>query len=148
MAVPDDFCIFILTHGRPDRVHTYRTLAESGYTGKVFIVIDDEDKTADQYRERYGDIVLQFAKSEVAKTFDEADNFNDRRTIVYARNACFALAEQVGCRRFAQYDDDYTNFEFTANERLDWAYGRVRSTMARHSQHRTIETHRAVPTDR
>ncbi|MBF8851426.1 hypothetical protein FC325_12155 [Escherichia coli] len=41
----DDFCAFILTHGRPDKVLTYRTLRRAGYTGKIFIVVDDEDKT-------------------------------------------------------------------------------------------------------
>ena len=50
----DDFCVFILTHGRPDRVHTYDTLMKAGYTGKVFIVIDDEDKQAEGYRQRFG----------------------------------------------------------------------------------------------
>jgi len=105
-----DFCAFILTHGRPDRVYTYKTLQRAGYTGKVFIVIDDEDKTADEYRKRFGDKVIQFCKADIAKTFDEADNFDDRRAIVYARNACFALAEKVGCKYFIQLDDDYTHF--------------------------------------
>lgn len=111
----DDFAVFILTHGRPDKVVTYKTLQDCGYTGKVFIVIDDEDKKADQYRKTFGDKVLQFCKSEVAKTFDEGDNFNDRRAIIYARNACFDLAKQVGVRYFVQLDDDYTVFSFRQN---------------------------------
>ncbi|MEW3551668.1 hypothetical protein MZV21_26770 [Escherichia coli] len=37
----DDFCAFILTHGRPDKVLTYRTLRRAGYTGKIFIVVDE-----------------------------------------------------------------------------------------------------------
>jgi hypothetical protein len=111
MAMREDFCAFILTHGRPDRVHTYNTLMRAGYTGKVFIVIDDEDKTADEYRKRYGDKVLQFCKADVAARIDEGDNFHDRRAIIYARNSCWDLARQVGCRYFIQLDDDYTNFE-------------------------------------
>jgi hypothetical protein len=106
----EDFCVFILTHGRPDRVHTYDTLMKSGYTGKVFIVIDDEDKTADGYRSRFGDKVLQFCKAEWAEKTDEGDNFQHRKAIVYARNACWDLAKQVGCRYFVQFDDDYTKF--------------------------------------
>lgn len=109
----DDFCAFILTHGRADRVLTYDTLRRCGYTGKVYIVIDDEDKQADQYRAKYGDKVLQFSKAEIAKTFDEGDNFNDRRAIIYARNACWDLARQVGCRYFIQLDDDYTQFSYS-----------------------------------
>lgn len=106
----EDFCVFILTHGRPDRVHTYDTLMKSGYTGKVYIVIDDEDKTADGYRSRFGDKVLQFCKAEWAEKTDEGDNFQHRKAIVYARNACWELATQVGCRYFVQFDDDYTSF--------------------------------------
>jgi len=108
----DDFCAFILTHGRPDNVITYNTLQKQGYTGKIYIVIDDEDKTADQYYKNFGDKVLMFSKEEMSKTFDEGDNFNDRRCIIYARNACFELAKKVGCREFIQLDDDYTDFLF------------------------------------
>jgi hypothetical protein len=119
--VPTDFCAFILTHGRPDRVFTYENLKRSGYTGKVFIVIDDEDKTGDEYRKRFGDIVLTFSKRDVAKTFDEADNFNDRRAIVYARNACFDLARQVGCSHFIELDDDYNSgFYLRFNAALEY----------------------------
>ena len=119
----DDFCAFILTHGRPDRVHTYKTLKRAGYTGKVYIVIDDEDKTADEYRARFGDIVLQFCKREVADRIDEGDNFEDRRAIIYARNACWDLAKQVGCKYFIQLDDDYTNFIIRHNSKLEYHSG-------------------------
>lgn len=112
MMMRDDFCAFILTHGRPDRLYTLDTLKRCGYTGKIYIVIDNEDKTADEYRKRYGDMVIQFDKAAIAKTFDEGDNFNDRRAIIYARNACFDLARQVGCRYFIQLDDDYTKFDY------------------------------------
>lgn len=115
----DDFCAFILTHGRPDRLYTLNTLKRCGYTGKVYIVIDNEDKTANEYKRRYGDMVLQFDKAAIAKTFDEGDNFNDRRAIIYARNACFDLARQVGCRYFIQLDDDYMAFEYRTNHEYD-----------------------------
>lgn len=108
----DDFCVFILTHGRPDRVHTYDLLMKSGYTGKTYIVIDNEDTTEAGYRERFGDKVLQFDKTEWAEKTDEGDNFQHRKAIVYARNACWELARQVGCRYFVQFDDDYTSFAF------------------------------------
>lgn len=105
-----DFCIFILTHGRPDRVVTLNTLERAGYTGRIYLVIDDEDKTADEYRRKYGDKVLQFSKAEVEQRIDTGDNFQDRRTILHARNACFELAKQVGVKYFMELDDDYTNF--------------------------------------
>lgn len=125
----DDFCAFILTHGRPDRVHTYDTLMKAGYTGKVYIVIDDEDATESEYRQRFGDNVLQFSKEETSKTFDEGDNFDDRRAITYARNACWELARQVGCRYFIQFDDDYNSFSIRHNSQLDYCYAKIKSTM-------------------
>ena len=109
----EDFCAFILTHGRPDRVTTLDTIRRFGYTGKVFLVVDDEDARRGEYLERFGeDMVLTFSKAEIAARFDEADNFDDRRAIFYARNACFDLARQVGCRYFIQLDDDYVTFYF------------------------------------
>ena len=127
--LPSDFCVFILTHGRPDRVHTYDTLMKSGYTGKVYIVIDDEDKTADGYRARFGDKVLQFCKAEWAEKTDEGDNFQHRKAIVYARNACWDLAQQVGCRYFCQMDDDYTAFELRHGSNYQPISPAVRSRM-------------------
>ena len=118
----DDFCAFILTNGRPEKVYTYKLLKRSGYTGKIFIVIDDEDKTRDQYLEKFGDKVLIFSKEDIASRFDEADNFGDRRSIFYARNACFELAEKVGCKYFIQFDDDYKEFQFRVDKNLDRTY--------------------------
>lgn len=127
--IRDDFCAFILTHGRPERVHTYKTLKRAGYTGKIYIVIDDEDKAADEYRARFGDMVLQFCKKEIAEQIDEGDNFQDRRAIIYARNACWDLAEQVGCKYFIQLDDDYTSFEYRFKECGSAGYIQIKKTI-------------------
>lgn len=108
----DDFCAFILTHGRPEKVLTYKTLTHCGYTGKTYIVIDNEDKTAPEYYKNFGDQVIMFDKKAIAETIDEGDNFNDRRAIIYARNACFDIAKQLGIKYFIQLDDDYTDFIF------------------------------------
>ena len=101
------FCAFILLHGRPNNVKTYDTLTRCGYTGDVYIIIDNEDKTADKYYENFGDKIIMFDKKEMSKTFDEADNFGDRKTIVYARNACFGIAKNLDVDNFIQLDDDY-----------------------------------------
>lgn len=116
-----EFCVFILTHGRPERVFTYNTLRKHGYTGKIYIVIDDEDKTSNQYYELYGEQVLMFSKYDIAKKFDEGDNFNDRRAIIYARNSCFELAKKVNCTYFMQLDDDYTDFRYRFNDKNEFA---------------------------
>jgi len=125
----DDFCVFILTHGRPYKVHTYQTLIKAGYTGKIYIVIDNEDKTEADYRRNFGKQVLQFDKAAIAETFDEGDNFNDRRAIIYARNSCWDLAAQVGCKYFIQLDDDYTSFFIRHNSAGDYVSARIKTTM-------------------
>lgn len=107
----NDFVAFILTHGRPNKVYTYNSLIKNGYTGKIIIVIDNEDLSAKEYYNNFGkENVYMFNKKEVSKTFDEADNFNDRRAIVYARNACFDIATELGYKYFIELDDDYTGF--------------------------------------
>jgi len=104
---PEDFAVFILSHGRAHTVVTMRTLASHGYTGPVYIIIDNEDAQADEYRALYGAQVIMFDKQAIARTLDEGDNFNDRRSILYARHACWAIAQNVGVQRFLQLDDDY-----------------------------------------
>ena len=108
----NDYCVFILTHGRPNKVITYKSLRNQGYTGPIYIIIDDEDKTAEQYKKIYGSSVIMFSKEEIAKKFDEGGRFKDRRSIVYARNACFDIAESLGYKYFIQLDDDYSQFDY------------------------------------
>lgn len=116
----DKFAAFILTHGRPNDIYTYRSLQEAGYTGKIYFVIDNEDKTEDEYRRLFGsENVIQFDKAAIGETFDIADTRTDRRAIVYARNASFEIAKQLGLDYFIQLDDDYTSFMFR------WADGDV-----------------------
>lgn len=113
-----DFVAFILTHGRPDRVVTYESLRKSGYTGSIVLVLDNEDDTAKQYIKQYGkENIVIFDKAAVAETFDEGVP-GDRRTIVYARNACFDIARKLGYRYFIELDDDYTVFEWRFDNRL------------------------------
>lgn len=113
----NDFVIFILSHGRPEKIYTLKTLEKAGYTGKYFIIIDDEDKTADLYFNKYKDKVIQFNKLEISKKFDTCDNFENRKTIVYARNACFEIAEKLGYKYFLQLDDDYTRLSYRIDKK-------------------------------
>jgi hypothetical protein len=107
-----NFAVFILTHGRADNVITYKTLKKQGYAGKIYIVIDDEDDQEERYREIYGDQVVQFCKSDYDGKFDIMDNDNDRRVVVYARNAVFDIAKDLGFDYFVVLDDDYKEFQF------------------------------------
>lgn len=112
MPMNNDFCAFILSHGRAKNVITYKTLLKCGYTGKIYIVIDNEDKQQEEYKKIYGDKVIVFDKKEASKSMDIADNFGKRNVILFARNICFKLAEDLGIKNFVQLDDDYNEFKF------------------------------------
>lgn len=109
----NDFCVFILTHGRVDRVYTYKTIKKQGFTGPIFLVVDNEDEQVDEYIRRYGEeYVIVFDKLARSKITDTPDLSDDRRTIIYARNECFDIAERLGYRYFLELDDDYTAFMY------------------------------------
>jgi hypothetical protein len=109
----DDFAAFILTHGRPNDVSTYAILRKHGYSGRIILVIDNEDQHADEYRARYPhDDVVVFDKAAVGQTFDLADTQSDRRATVFARNASFEIARKLGLRYHIQLDDDYNCFRY------------------------------------
>lgn len=49
----NNFAVFILSHGRAGNVKTYQTLINQGYTGKIYIIIDDEDDMRNSYIDMY-----------------------------------------------------------------------------------------------
>jgi len=109
-ATKNKFAVFILSHGRADNVITVKTLRDRGYTGDIYIIIDDEDKQGPRYKELYGNKVIVFSKKDMDGTFDIGDNFNDRRVVVYARNKCHDIAKSLGLDYFLELDDDYNSF--------------------------------------
>lgn len=113
----NDFCIFILSHGNPNNVLTAQSLKKYGYTGAWYILLDTEDTTYPEYVKEFGyDHVELFDKKQVAGYFDRMDNETATDTVVYARNACFDLAEELGYTYFMELDDDYYEFQFRYEE--------------------------------
>lgn len=108
----NDFAVFILTHGRPDNVVTYKTLRRAGYTGQIYLLVDDEDRLSEKYIENYGDEVIIFNKREAADITDAGDNFKKRNSVIYARNKNFEIAKNMGLKYFWQLDDDYDFFRW------------------------------------
>jgi hypothetical protein len=105
--------VFILTHGRPENVKTLSTLKKCGYTGKIYFIVDNEDKSIENYIKNYGiDNVKIFDKKLMADSIDEGNNFDNRKVIIHARNACFKIAKDLGIKYFVQFDDDYYYFGF------------------------------------
>lgn len=109
----DDFAAFILTHGRADNVITYNTLRKQGYTGKIILLIDNEDAQINDYKRKYGDEVFVFDKQKAIDITDSGDNFKKRNSVVYARNYNFVVAKELGYKYFLQLDDDYSAFRYT-----------------------------------
>ena len=127
MSDLDSFAAFILTHGRPGNVSTYRALRRHGYTGRIVLVTDDLDDTIDEYRRIYGDQVYVFDKRAAAAKVDICDNQPGLDTVTYARAACFDIAKELGLSHFVQLDDDYVGFRTRFNGRMEWVYGDVKS---------------------
>jgi hypothetical protein len=114
-----DFAVFILTHGRPDNILTIKTLKKCGYTGKIYFIVDNEDKTINRYIANFGvEKVKVFNKKKYADNVDEGNNFDERRTPTHARNASFDIAEGIGITYFIQLDDDYTHFMYRFSDNL------------------------------
>lgn len=120
-----DFAVFILSHGRSDRVFTYDTLRKEGYTGKIFIVLDDQDEEIPAYQELFDNVII-FSKSDYADKFDIGDNGGNDKVVVYARNAMPDIARDCGYRYYIVLDDDYKQFMFRWIEGNKLAYANCR----------------------
>lgn len=113
----DDFGILIMSYGRPDNVKTLSSLLKSNYTGKWFIVVGDDDPTASQYKEKFGDKCVVFKKDDYIAKSDRM-GLKITKVIMFARNACFDIAESLGLKYFQQLDDDYTGFYFAFDSNM------------------------------
>jgi len=116
----NDFAVFIMVWGRPEKMWTAHTLRRQGYTGKIFYVADDLDETLPAYREKYGDDLLVFSKTEVMDQFDPGDNTGDLRSTMYAVNVIPRLAKENGIKYFFIFCDDYTRFIYKFDEDLNF----------------------------
>lgn len=107
------YCVLIVSNRRADRVITLRTLERVGYDGPWFIVIDDQDPTASEYIEQFGkDRVIIFDKDKYASETDAGDITGDLASVIFARNACWDIARDLGFDYFLVLDDDYTQLRF------------------------------------
>ena len=116
MAAPKGFAALILTHGRPHSTITVNSLRRGGYTGPVVLVLDDQDPTIDEYRANFEGVegveIEVFDKEAEARRADLFMLTDERRSITFARNASFGIAQRLGYATFVQLDDDYTNFRY------------------------------------
>ena len=101
-----NFAVFILTNGRANNVITYNKLRKHGYSGKIYLLIDDEDSQIEAYKEKYKDQVVVFPKQ---KAIDMTDS-GDCKTIavVESQAAADALVDKYS-ERYPHAYIDYTN---------------------------------------
>ena len=107
-----DFAVFILSHGRADTITTYKALRDGGYTGRTYVVIDNEDDQEELYRQKFGDDIIQFDKRDYLEKTDLGDLDTDRRIGVFARNFIQDEAKRLGYKFHLQLDDDVHGFTY------------------------------------
>ena len=112
----DDFAVFILSHGRAKEISTNDALKNAGYTGKTYIIVDDLDDQLSDYKERFGEQVIVFDKKAWAEKTDTVTSTSELRPVVFARNACYSIAENLGIKFFTEFDDDLMTFMFRYDE--------------------------------
>ena len=112
MVENKDFAVFILSHGRADTITTYKALRDGGYTGRTYVVIDNEDDQEDLYRQKFGDDIIQFDKKDYLEKTDLGDLDTDRRIGVFARNFIQDEAKRLGYKFHLQLDDDVHGFTY------------------------------------
>tara|TARA_R110002020_G_scaffold2083_1_gene9506 strand:+ start:389 stop:1249 length:861 start_codon:yes stop_codon:yes gene_type:complete len=115
-----EFATFILTYGRAKKVYTYETLKKYKYTGNLYFVCSTDDSQLNLYKELYKDKIVVFDKKKYANKFDIGDNFKDNRVVVFARNAVFDIAKDLGYEYFLVLDDDYTEFRYTRDHKQQY----------------------------
>ena len=125
----EDFAILIMSHGRANNVVTVDTIKKCGYTGKWYIVIDNEDNQAEDYIKNFGkEHIIIFDKAKAAKTFDIMDNFPGRGVPTFARNTFHKIAKWLGLTYFLEFEDDYSSFaQRYVNEKGKFATTYVRN---------------------
>ena len=108
------FAVFILSHGRAGNIKTLRPLLDVGnYSGNWYIVLDNEDESADKYKSCYGENrIIIFDRPSIIKKTDPGTNDKNSMGVVFARNACWDIAESLGLEYFLMLEDDYLSFEY------------------------------------
>lgn len=114
---------FILSYGRPNRVHTFNTLIRAGFSNTIYVIVGSDDPHLDEYRQNFQDNLLVFDKDEVADRVDLADNLDGRQTPIFAREKCWDFAQDLGLDYFLMLDDDYSMIAHRRDHNGDFLNG-------------------------
>lgn len=106
-----NFAVFITTHSRVDSMTTYDTLRRAGYTGKIYVVIDNEDAQKMRYLNRYPDVLVYNKQLQFNKC-DKVIKTEQKASVTYARNAVEEYAKQFKLDAFLVCDDDIVGLRY------------------------------------
>lgn len=108
-----NFSVFITSHNSPYKCISYASLRTAGYTGNIYIVIDDEDPQFDEY-DRSGNNLVVFHKQDYIDKLDIGMSKTNpqRAAVLYARAAVEDFAKQSGLKYFMVMDDDIYGFRY------------------------------------
>lgn len=110
----NDFCVIIPSYKRSNNLITLKTLNKCNYTGDWYILVGIDDDTLDSYINNFGkEHILTFNKDEIE--VDLMDSFDDKRCVVFARNAIPNIVKNLGYKYFLVLDDDYTEIRYRWN---------------------------------
>ena len=110
-----DFCVIIPSYKRANNFDTLHTLERCNYTGDWYILLGTDDNTIDEYINKFGkEHILTFNKDDV--DVDLMDSFDDKRCVVFARNAIPGIVKNLGYKYFLVLDDDYTEIRYRWNK--------------------------------
>ena len=111
------FAIFILTHRRPHNQLTVKSLQDVGYTGDLYLVVDDQDESINEYIAVWGaDKVIVFNKDYFIRNTDTGLHTPVPKFAVFARNAIEYIAKTLGYKTFMMLDDDIIKFRIRLPE--------------------------------
>lgn len=104
----DNFSIFILSHGNPNKCYTLDLLTKLGNTNKYYLIVDNLDPLLKEYKDIYPNNLIIFDKYKYVNLTDTMfpqDNI-PLNTPLYARCACEDIALELGLKYFCVMDDD------------------------------------------
>ena len=102
--------VLILSHKRADNITTISTLRRDGWTGPIKIVVSSDEPELEKYKARFGDDVIVFDKADAMSETDAMTSSPRADCVVYARNQCWKIADELGWEYFIELDDDYDSF--------------------------------------
>lgn len=113
----NNFAIFITTHERSQCQLSLSTLRNSGYTGQIYLIIDNEDRQINNYQKYINEntSILIFDKKKIASNADCFVSFNLNnipKAVLFARISVEEFAKELKLKYFIVMDDDIKKLSY------------------------------------